>query len=81
MSREKWTPKEQQVSEFTGKEAATALAFTSRADAADTVQEIVEGEHGDFLARAFTRISVKRTPDGWAVRVDYRYPAKGEVSP
>lgn len=69
-----------QETSFTGKAGAFATVFLTVEDAALSTAEIVSGEDA-FLSRAYTRISVRRTPEGWAVRVDYRKPQASEASP
>ena len=81
VSRQKWNAKHEQETAFTGKAAATVSVFATRVDAAEVVAATVNGGSGDFLARAFTQISIRPTAQGWAVRVEYHYPARGEMSP
>ena len=57
-----------------------ARVYVSAEDAALAVSEIVGGED-EFLGRAYTRVSVRRSVDGWAVRVEYRKPERWQVSP
>ena len=81
VSRDNWNRKHEQETAFTGKAAATVSVFATRVDAAEVVAATVNGGSGDFLARAFTQISIRPTAQGWAVRVEYHYPARGEMSP
>ena len=81
VSREKWTLRERQASEFTGKGMSTAFFFDEVQQANEYLQAVVNGELGDFLARAYSRVTVRPSGSGWAVKVEYNRPERGQVSP
>lgn len=81
VKRTEWTVIETHETRFTGKSKATALAFATAKDAALVATSIASGGSGPFLAEAFTRVSVRPTPEGWAVRIEYNYPLDREGSP
>ena len=81
VSREKWTEKAQHSTPFTGKSMETVFSFQSRTEAAEYMAATISGDLGEFIATAYTRIEVKPEGQKWIVKLSYRRPERGQVSP
>lgn len=79
VGRDKGRELDARQTEFTGRDATVQFVYPNAHEAAQAAQVLIDG--GEYLSRAYTRLTVRPVGDGWVLRVAYRYPEGRQVSP